>query len=151
MPTNRSLVKRLRAAVNRHLAPRRHSVLLAAIIVAFAVRPLVGDTGAGSAIFGVALVLLLLLALYNINIDEMVGERGRLLAQSRRRLIFGWTLATAAAVELTLLHNFVWHLHYTWRDRTGRDHRSACGRLSWHARLHDLQGVVLSVCTDFAA
>ena len=25
--------------------------------------------------------------------------------------------ATAAAVELTLLHNFAWHLHYTWRDR----------------------------------
>jgi putative flippase GtrA len=20
-------------------------------------------------------------------------------------------------VELTLLHNFVWHMHYTWRDR----------------------------------
>jgi putative flippase GtrA len=27
--------------------------------------------------------------------------------------------ASAAAVELTLLHNFVWHLHYTWRDRRG--------------------------------
>jgi putative flippase GtrA len=26
---------------------------------------------------------------------------------------------SAAAVELTLLHNFVWHLHYTWRDRRG--------------------------------
>ena len=26
-----------------------------------------------------------------------------------------WT--TAAALELTLLHNFTWHLHYTWRDR----------------------------------
>ena len=25
--------------------------------------------------------------------------------------------ATIAALELTLLHNFVWHLHYTWRDR----------------------------------
>ena len=25
--------------------------------------------------------------------------------------------ATAAAIEVTLLHNFVWHLHYTWRDR----------------------------------
>ena len=32
-----------------------------------------------------------------------------------------WTshylVATAAALELTLVHNFVWHLHYTWRDR----------------------------------
>ena len=24
---------------------------------------------------------------------------------------------TAAAIELAVLHNFVWHLHYTWRDR----------------------------------
>ena len=28
--------------------------------------------------------------------------------------------ATAAALEVTLLHNFVWHLHYTWRDRRDR-------------------------------
>ncbi len=25
--------------------------------------------------------------------------------------------ATAAAIELTLLHNFAWHVHFTWRDR----------------------------------
>ena len=25
--------------------------------------------------------------------------------------------ASAAAIELTLLHNFIGHLHYTWRDR----------------------------------
>ena len=31
-----------------------------------------------------------------------------------------YLLATAAALELTLLHNFVWHLHYTWRDRRDR-------------------------------
>ena len=29
-----------------------------------------------------------------------------------------YLLATIAALELTLLHNFVWHLHYTWRDAT---------------------------------
>ena len=28
-----------------------------------------------------------------------------------------YLVATAAAIELTLLHNFLWHLHYTWRDR----------------------------------
>lgn len=28
--------------------------------------------------------------------------------------------ASAAAVEFTLLHNFAWHLHYTWRDRRDR-------------------------------
>jgi putative flippase GtrA len=31
-----------------------------------------------------------------------------------------YLFACAAAVELTLLHNFVWHLHYTWRDRRDR-------------------------------
>lgn len=89
----------LREALRRHLAPRRHTALLAAIVAAFAVRPLIGDSGAGVAVFGLALVLLLLLALYNINVDELVGERGRLLAQNRRRRIMGWTLATAAAAE----------------------------------------------------
>ncbi len=30
--------------------------------------------------------------------------------------------ATAAAIELALVHNFIWHWHYTWRDtpRTAR-------------------------------
>ena len=28
-----------------------------------------------------------------------------------------YLLATAAALEVTLVHNFVWHVHYTWRDR----------------------------------
>ena len=27
--------------------------------------------------------------------------------------------ATAVAIEIALLHNFVWHLHYTCRDRRG--------------------------------
>ena len=99
MPIEDSLFEQLRATVHRNFAPHRHSALLAAIIAAFAVRPLIGDIGAGSAIFGIALVVLLLVALYNINVDELVGERGRLLAQNRRRRILGWTLATAAAVE----------------------------------------------------
>lgn len=28
-----------------------------------------------------------------------------------------YLFATAVAIEFTLLHNFTWHLHYTWRDR----------------------------------
>jgi putative flippase GtrA len=27
--------------------------------------------------------------------------------------------ASAAAVEITLLHNFGWHINYTWRERRG--------------------------------
>jgi putative flippase GtrA len=28
-----------------------------------------------------------------------------------------YLFATAAAIELALLHNFVWHIRYTWHDR----------------------------------
>jgi putative flippase GtrA len=31
-----------------------------------------------------------------------------------------YLVATAIAIELTLLHNFVWHVHFTWKDRTRR-------------------------------
>jgi len=55
-------LEQLRTSIHRYFAPHRHSALLAALIAAFTVRPLIGDTGAGTAVFGVALVLLLLLA-----------------------------------------------------------------------------------------
>lgn len=45
--------------------------------------------------------------------------------------------ATAAAIELTLLHNFVWHLRYTWRDRQ-RD----SGLFGQLARFHLANGAV---------
>jgi amino acid transporter len=108
MPIEENPMKELSIVLHRYFAPHRHSALLAAIVAAFAVRPLIGDTGASSAVFGLALVVLLLVALYNINVDELVGERGRLLAQSRRRRILGWVLATAAAgerVAMTFVHN----------------------------------------------
>jgi putative flippase GtrA len=39
------------------------------------------------------------------------------LALLNRRAAGHYLFASAAAIELTLLHNFVWHLRYTWRDR----------------------------------
>jgi hypothetical protein len=77
----------------------RHSAPLIALIIAFAVRPLIGDTAPSAAVFSVALVLVLLVALYNINVDELVGERGGLLIQARRRLRLGWVLAATVALE----------------------------------------------------
>lgn len=53
-----------------------------------------------------------------------------------------YLIATAAAVELTLLHNFVWHLHYTWRDRAGRNRRSASGVFGQLLRFHLANGFV---------
>jgi voltage-gated potassium channel len=92
-------LEELHIAIHRHFAPHRHSALLVAIIAAFVVRPVIGDSGASVAIFGSFMVLLLLVALYNINIDELVGERERLLVQSRRRRMLGWALASAALAE----------------------------------------------------
>ncbi len=91
-------MEQLRIAIHRHFAPHRHSALLAALVAAFVVRPLIGDTGPGFFLFSIAVVLLLV-ALYNINVDELVGERGRLLTQARRRRTLGWVLATAAGAE----------------------------------------------------
>ena len=53
---------------------------------------------------------------------NLVGALG-VVVQLGALAVFGrlaaghYLLATAAAIELALLHNFVWHLHYTWRDR----------------------------------
>lgn len=35
------------------------------------------------------------------------------------RLLPGYLLATALAVETAVLHNFAWHVHWTWRDTPG--------------------------------
>ena len=48
-----------------------------------------------------------------------------------------YLLVSAAAVELTLLHNLVWHLHYTWRDR--RNNSALAGQLM---RFHLSNGLV---------
>ena len=101
-------MKQLSTTIHEYFAPHRHSALLVAIIGTFAVRPLIGDSAAASAIFGMALVVVLLVALYNITVDELVGEKDRLMAQNRRRRIVGWTLAAAAGSEriaIAFVHN----------------------------------------------
>jgi voltage-gated potassium channel Kch len=94
-----SVSKRLRNAVRRYLAPRRHSALLAAIIATFAVRPLIGDIGDAPIIFSIVILALMLIALYNINVDELMGERGQLQVQAKRRRALGWVLASTAIAE----------------------------------------------------
>ncbi|HSL20623.1 MAG TPA: GtrA family protein [Vicinamibacterales bacterium] len=47
--------------------------------------------------------------------------------------------ATAIAVEAAILHNFVWHQHWTWRDRRVTTARSIAVRL---ARFHVTNGIV---------
>ena len=82
---------------------RRHTILLGGIVAALAVRPLIGDAGIAPIAFSIALLVLLLIALLTIQVDELVGERERLLVQRRRRTFIGWLLAVAAIVERMLV------------------------------------------------
>jgi putative flippase GtrA len=45
--------------------------------------------------------------------------------------------ASAIAVELTLLHNLTWHIHYTWRDRS-----DSTSRLQQLLRFHLSNGLI---------
>ncbi len=90
---------RLRQEIRRRLFPHRHTALLVALIVVFLVRPFTGDSGAGPTLNTFAVLLLLMLALYNIDVDELVGDRQTLLTQRRRRNIIAWTLGLPAVVE----------------------------------------------------
>ncbi len=93
-----SIVKQLREAIRRYLLPRRHTALLVAIITLFWVRPLITGTGTGPAMYSVAIMLLLVFALYAIQVDELLGDRDLLLHQRKRRRLLGWTLASVAFV-----------------------------------------------------
>ena len=73
---------------------------------------------------------------------NLVGAMGMVvqltaLAIFNRCLPGHYLYATAAAIELTLLHNFVWHLHFTWRDR--RDSSAVSTQL---LRFHLCNGLV---------
>lgn len=92
-------MEELREALRRHLAPRRHTALLIAIVALFMVRPLVGEGADATAVFSIVILLLLLFALYAIQVDELVGEREVLVAQRHRRGMIGWALAVPAAAE----------------------------------------------------
>jgi len=87
---------RLPEAIGRDLRARRHTALLFAIVAMLAVRPFLSDTGAGAIVFGLAGLLVLLVALLTIRIDDLVGEREVLLVQRRRRSFVGWALAVLA-------------------------------------------------------
>jgi hypothetical protein len=102
-PPNHSGLWRAQAAVRAYLHPRRHTALLVAIIAAFMVRPLIGDSKGNLIMISIALIVLMLVALYTVEIDELVGERATLLAERRRRRIVAWALAIPALAERVIV------------------------------------------------
>ena len=49
-----------------------------------------------------------------------------------------YLVATALAVETAILHNFLWHERWTWRDRPA----AGRGRLARLGRFHALNGLI---------
>jgi putative flippase GtrA len=62
------------------------------------------------------------------------------LAVFNRWMAGRYLVATALAIEVTLLHNFAWHALYTWRDRRGEG-----GLAGQMVRFHLSNGVVSMV------
>jgi putative flippase GtrA len=56
------------------------------------------------------------------NLVGAIGAAVQLvaLAALNRMMPRHYLYSTAAATEITLLHNFLWHMHFTWRDRRQR-------------------------------
>ena len=75
---------------------------------------------------------------------NLVGAAGILvqlafLAALTGGLHLHYLLATALAVEAAVLHNFLWHARYTWRERSGGGTRAVAMRL---VRFHAGNGVI---------
>jgi voltage-gated potassium channel len=77
---------------------RRHTALLVAIVSLFAVRPLIGGQ-LGPMVFSVAILAVMLIALYTVQVDELLGEREVLLRRKRRHGRFAWVLAALGLSE----------------------------------------------------
>jgi putative flippase GtrA len=60
-----------------------------------------------------------------------------LLAAFTHAMRWNYMVATCAAVELTVLHNFAWHERFTWRDRA-----FSGGMLARLLRFHTGNGLV---------
>ena len=62
-----------------------------------------------------------------------------LLIVLKQLLGMGYLVATAVAVEVTLLHNFIWHEHVTWADAISPFRHGVAGRL---VRFHLANGLI---------
>ena len=66
------------------------------------------------------------------NVVGVLGfalQSGALFVLTHSALSMGYLAATAAAVELAVLNNFVWHQRWTWKDRPSLTIRETLRRL----------------------
>lgn len=75
---------------------------------------------------------------------NLVGVLGVLIQLSTLAALTGWwglhyLVGTGLAVEAAVLHNFIWHEHWTWSDRLGHDKKGMWKRL---VRFHLANGAL---------
>jgi dolichol-phosphate mannosyltransferase len=66
------------------------------------------------------------------NVVGVLGfalQSGALFVLTHSALQISYLAATAVAVELAVLNNFVWHQRWTWRDRPSRTRKATLRRL----------------------
>jgi hypothetical protein len=81
--------------IQSYLLPRRHTALLVALLFVFVARPVVGESAIAMPVFSVALMTLLLVSLYNVELDAR-----QMTAIGPRRITWiGWLLAVPAVIE----------------------------------------------------
>ena len=68
-----------------------------------------------------------------------IGLQLAMLSLFRSALHFDYMLATALAVEVAVIHNFLWHERFTWRDRRAGSRGQSLARF---ARFNATNGAV---------
>jgi putative flippase GtrA len=76
---------------------------------------------------------------WRFNLVGVIGTGVQLgaLAAMHRIIPSHYLLETAVAIEITLMHNFIWHMRYTWRMQ--RKNSEICAALG---RFHVSNGLV---------
>ena len=65
-----------------------------------------------------------------VGIVGFVLQTSALFVLTRSLPRIGYLAATAMAVELAVLNNFIWHQRWTWRDRPSVTKKQTLGRLA---------------------
>ncbi len=71
------------------LTPRRQTAILGAIVTFVALQTLINDTAIAEVLFSVALVSIMITALYAICINELVGKEAAFREERRRNGVLG--------------------------------------------------------------
>jgi hypothetical protein len=91
--------ERLLGSYYHRLLSRRHTAMLVALVSLFGVRPLFGDVGFAPILFSIALIILMLVSLYTVQLDESAGDRVTFAARKTKPTRVVWLLAIPAVAE----------------------------------------------------